>query len=82
MLTVMGISARNRNVDISGAKAEVTKIMASDPRRIARIEIRLLMPPGTYSDVEKRVLDTAARTCPVALSLGEGVEQAIELVWH
>lgn len=81
MLTVMGISARNRNVDISGAKAEVTKIMASDPRRIARIEIRLLMPPGAYTDVEKRVLDTAARTCPVALSLGEGVEQAIELVW-
>jgi hypothetical protein len=55
--------------------------MASDPRRIDRIEIRLLMPPGAYTDVEKRVLDTAARTCPVALSLGEGVEQAIELVW-
>jgi uncharacterized OsmC-like protein len=82
MLTVMGISARNRNVDISGAKAEVTKIMASDPRRIARVEIRLLMPPGAYTDVEKRVLETAARTCPVALSLGEGVEQSIELVWH
>ncbi|MFZ4633095.1 MAG: OsmC family protein [Saprospiraceae bacterium] len=81
MLTVMGISARNRNVDISGATAEVTKIMAADPRRIARVEIRLLMPPGAYTDVEKRVLDTAARTCPVALSLGEGVEQAIELVW-
>lgn len=81
MLTVMGISARNRNVDISGATAEVTKIMAADPRRIARVEIRLLMPPGAYTDVEKRVLETAARTCPVALSLGEGVEQAIELVW-
>lgn len=81
MLTVMGISARSRNVDISGATAEVTKVMASAPRRIARVEIRLLMPPGDFSDIEKRVLETAARTCPVALSLGDGVEQVVELVW-
>ena len=30
MLTVMGIKARNMDVDITGTTAEVTKVMASD----------------------------------------------------
>lgn len=81
MMTIMGISARNRKLDISGMKAEVTKIMASDPRRIARIEIKLHMPPGEFSDVEKKVLETAGRTCPVALSLHPDIVQDIEFIW-
>lgn len=81
MLTIMGISARNRDIPIEGARAEVTKVMAADPRRIAAIHIRLMMPSGAYSDVEKRVLETAAKTCPVALSLGDHVDQRIDIVW-
>ncbi|HNG89903.1 MAG TPA: hypothetical protein PK858_06850, partial [Saprospiraceae bacterium] len=38
MMTIMGISARNHDLEMTGAKAEITKIMASDPRRIARVE--------------------------------------------
>ncbi|MFN5365141.1 MAG: OsmC family protein, partial [Bacteroidota bacterium] len=44
MLTIMGISARNHGLNIDGASASVNKIMASDPRRIARVEIRLEVP--------------------------------------
>lgn len=82
MMTIMGISARNRDLDITGATAEITKIMAANPRRIARVEILLRMPPRDFSDRERELLEIAARTCPVALSLGEGVEQAIEFEWR
>jgi len=34
MLTIMGIAARNHKIDINGTTAEITKTMASDPRRI------------------------------------------------
>jgi len=81
MMTIMGISARNRNIPIEGTRAEVTKIMASDPRRIARIEIRMVMPQRDFSADEKKVLEIAARTCPVALSLHPDIEQALEFVW-
>jgi len=44
MLTVMGIKARNMGVDMSGTTAEVTKTMASEPRRISKIEIVINFP--------------------------------------
>ena len=35
MLTIMGIAARNRDIDMKGTMANVTKSMAADPRRIS-----------------------------------------------
>ncbi len=81
ILTIMGIAADKRDIDISGAAAEVTKVMASDPRRIARIEINITMPARDYSTSEKKVLEKAAHHCPVGLSLAEGTEEAINISW-
>src|SRR5690554_6586699 len=46
MITVMGIKARDLNVNMEGTTAAVTKTMASNPRRISKIEIRLDFPTG------------------------------------
>ena len=81
MLTIMGISARNHGLNIDGASASVNKIMASDPRRIARVEIRLEVPGSQLDERQRKILETAARTCPVAFSLAEGVEQVVEFEW-
>jgi len=81
LMTIMGISARNHGLDMTGAKADINKVMASDPRRIARVEIQITMPANGYTDVQKKILETAARTCPVAFSLAEGIEQAIDFEW-
>lgn len=81
MLTIMGISARNHGWNIDGAKADIQKIMAADPRRIARIEILISMPDRGFDDKQKKVLETAARTCPVAFSLAEGIEQVLTFKW-
>ncbi len=80
-LTIMGIAARNHGLDIDGATAEVTKIMAADPRRIARIEVRITLPAKGYTAKQRKVLETAGRNCPVMYSLGEGVEKALEFIW-
>ncbi len=81
MLTIMGISARNHGFDMTGARAEVTKIMASDPRRIGRIEIKMRMPPNGYTETQKKILELAARTCPVHFSLSEGLEEVLTFEW-
>ena len=80
-LTIMGISARNHEIDMNGTMAEVTKVMASDPRRIAKVIIRFVMPKKDYNDTQKLILEKAARTCPVSFSLAEGVEQVMEFDW-
>lgn len=80
-LTTMAIRIRDRGIGIDGARAEVTKIMAADPRRIKRIEVRLIMPANGYTDADKKLLQHIADTCPVALSLHPELEQAVEFVW-
>lgn len=82
MITIMGISARNHGLNIDGTTAEITKIMAANPRRIGAVEITLRMPANGFTDRDKKLLETAGRSCPVALSLGEGVEQRIEFIWE
>jgi len=80
MLTVMGIKARDLEVDLKGSVAEVTKTMASSPRRISKIEV-ILNLPKLESEKHKRILENTANTCPVHQSLHPGVERVIRFVW-
>lgn len=68
MLTVMGIAAREREINIEGTTCAVTKIMAADPRRVSEIHAELNFP-FSYSDKEKAILEHTAKTCPVLYSL-------------
>ncbi|MBK8517934.1 MAG: OsmC family protein [Saprospiraceae bacterium] len=81
MITIMGIAARNHNINIDGATLEVTKHMASDPRRISGVDIKINMPPVKYTLHEKKILEKAGLTCPVAFSLHPDIKQNIEFVW-
>jgi putative redox protein len=81
MVTIMGISARNHDIDMAGAKAEITKVMGADPRRIARIEVKIIMPPKNYSDKQKKILEAASRACPVSKSLNVNLEEVVEIIW-
>lgn len=81
MLTIMGIRADSAEIQIKGASAEVEKIMASNPRRITEIKVKITMPSSNYSDKDKKILEAAARTCPVALSIHPDITQEIEFIW-
>jgi len=41
IMTIMGIKARDNGIDIKGTEIEITKIMASDPRRVAEVVVEL-----------------------------------------
>ncbi len=56
--------------------------MVSDPRSISGIDINVILPPIRYSTKEKKILETAGRTCPVALSLHPDLKQDILFVWQ
>ena len=77
MLTVMGIAARTHHIDMDGAAIGITKLMASNPRKVSEIIIEFKIPGKNYSDKEKVILEKAALTCPVALSLNPDIKQTI-----
>ena len=77
MITIMGISANEHGFNIDGTKARITKIMASDPRRVAEIKIEFDFPKNDYSDKEKKFIEMAAKTCPSSLSLHPDLIQRI-----
>ncbi len=81
MLTIMGIRAEKLGIDISGTKAEIQKIMVSDPRRVGEIIVDVSMPDRKYDDKDKLILEKAARTCPVALTLHPDTIQTINFYW-
>ena len=80
MLTVMGIKARDMNVDMTGTTAEVTKTMASDPRRISKIKVVLDLPFDA-DDKTRKILERTANTCPVHYSLHPDIEKDITFNW-
>ncbi|MFV8356909.1 OsmC family protein [Flavobacterium sp. XS1P32] len=80
MMTVMGIKARDLEVDLQGSTAAVTKIMNADPRRIGAIDISFEMN-GVITEKNKIILERVAMTCPVFLSLHPEIEKRISFNW-
>lgn len=81
MATVMGIVAERKDIPLEGMKIEVRKHMSEDaPRRIARLEVDLHMPvPADHP--ERKLLESAARGCPVHHSLHPDIETVFNWQW-
>ncbi|OUS02070.1 osmotically inducible protein OsmC [Flavobacteriales bacterium 33_180_T64] len=80
MITVMGIKARDLNIDMTGTTAHVTKTMASNPRRISKIEVILDFPFETDKKT-RTILERTANTCPVHYSLHPDIKKDITFNW-
>ena len=80
MLTIMGIKAAAMDVDMAGTTASVSKFMQSDPRMISKIEVNIEMPFDADLKTQT-ILERAALSCPVYLSLHPNIEKAITFSW-
>ncbi|HSU28345.1 MAG TPA: OsmC family protein [Chitinophagaceae bacterium] len=76
MITTMGIKARPLGIDLKGVSIEVLKIMKSDPRRVAGIELTFHFPPHleALEENHKDFLKQIGLTCPVQLSIHPEIE--------
>lgn len=82
MLTIMGISSNNHNININGTKAEVQKIMSENPRRVSGINIIMIMPAIKYAEKEKSILKHAAENCPVMKSIHPDITVNLKIQWN
>ena len=82
MLTIIGITAQAHGFNIDGTTMTTEKVMSANPRRVAEIIIDFKFPEGSnYSDKEKRLIEAAAKSCPVGNSLSAELKKTINFNW-
>lgn len=78
MLTIMGVSAQSYGFNIDGTTIETEKIMGTNPRRVVEIKLNITFPAGSnYTPQQKRLIESAAKTCPVANSINPEIKKSI-----
>ncbi len=80
MMTIMGIKADSMSIDLTGTHAEVVKHMSVQPRRISEIEVDVFMNQN-YDNKTRSLLEKAALTCPVGMSLHPETKQSIRFIY-
>lgn len=82
MLTIMGIACNTHSINIDGTLIEITKIMQANPRRIAEIVAKITIKgQSSYSEKEQKIIENAALTCPVYLSLHPELKKTVDFMW-
>ncbi len=72
--TIMGIVARNNNINIEGMRINATKEMTNTPfRRIKKLTLDIFYP-RKLTDEQFKLLSNVVKTCPVTRSLSSDVE--------
>lgn len=80
MVTLMGITARKHGIAFDDCSFALRKEMRADPRRIDAIPVTLRMPAG-LTVRQRRLLEHAALTCPVHLSLLPEIRRDVDFVY-
>ena len=79
MITIIGIQAKSIPLDLTGLKVEIEKHMTkTPPRRIAQLDIKMMMPAGISEELRPRLI-RAAEACPVKQSFRD--DTVINLQW-
>lgn len=77
MFTIMGIHADKNGLNIDGTDCSVTKIMAINPRRVSEIVIEFNFPKNNFDETQRKILEDAAYSCPVAFSLHPDLKKTV-----
>ena len=73
MMTIVGIYCDKNNIVMIGGTGEVSKSMASGPRRIDQLDIELDFSINNWTEDLQAGIIAAAEACPVARSVSEGM---------
>jgi len=80
ILTIMGIVAKRNGISLRGTNAEVEKTMATNPRRINEIKIKIFFNKILKKNIRNK-LEKAALSCPVSGSLNKDLNEIVEFIY-
>lgn len=81
MITLMGITADEKSIQLGSIDADIEKVMYSDPRRVGEIKIEFSIAQNNLTDREMKIIENAAKHCPVAKSIHPEIKQEITFNW-
>lgn len=81
MISILGIHCNQNDIEMVGGTGEVTKVMASGPRRIERLEIELDFSMNNWSEEIQKQIIRVSEACPVAKSVSEAMVVDIEYIF-
>jgi putative redox protein len=77
MITIAGMTAQEHGFSIDGTTIDITKIMASDPRRVAEVVVELHFPKNNFTGRQKDLIRQACLNCPVANSVHPDLKKTV-----
>jgi len=77
VLTVTGIAAKTHGFTIDGAEIQTEKVMGTNPRRIVELITEITLPHNNYSAKERKIIELAAKECPVYNSLHPDMKKTV-----
>ena len=82
VMTIMAIKAGDMGHETIDMEARVWKTMASNPRRIARIQVDLNLHIPEVTNQQKLILERTTKACPVARSLHPDTKKEVVFNWR
>ena len=73
ILTIIGIRAQSRDIDVRGLSGSVEKTMSANPRRVGRLDIMISLPSDIDLADREWLISEGCR-CPVCSSVSEKME--------
>ncbi|HEY2348783.1 MAG TPA: OsmC family protein [Puia sp.] len=82
MMTIMGQKARDHKIDLKGTRIEIQKMMKAEPRKMSGVSLTFHMPDNLHvSEKQIIILQRAAETCPVMLSIHPEIKVELNFNW-
>jgi putative redox protein len=82
MITIMGIQAQKRGLELGEVSGTVLKVMAESPRRVARLQVEITFEGNTLDADTRRQIEQAGLNCPVAKSLHPDIHQDVSFSYR
>jgi len=80
METIIGIYCQERDIPFNHCIIDVTKIMASAPRRISELDVHVDLSNNNWNEKQIKGIIAAAEACPVAKSIHPDIVVRFEYV--
>jgi putative redox protein len=77
MITIAGMAAQAHGFSIDGTTIDITKIMASNPRRVSEVIVELHFPKNNFTEKQQELIRVACLNCPAAKSLHPDLRQTV-----
>ena len=77
VFSIIGIAAQTHGFSVEGAEVHTTKVMGNNPRRIIELITEFIFPNNKYSAKERKIIELAAKECPVYNSLHPDMKKTV-----